>query len=70
MMSDMNSGKDPYSENSGFFVSLKNTEILSEFFILIPGMGMRGGFAAAGYDLPRVLAEVWFCRQQIVFTIG
>ena len=33
-------------------------------------MGTWGCFAAADYDLPHALAEVWFCQLQIVSDIA
>ncbi|EDL11356.1 mCG65186, partial [Mus musculus] len=55
------------SDKSGILVSLKNTETVYFFFVLIPGVGMWGCFElskAADYDLPHALAEVVFvsCR--------
>jgi hypothetical protein len=38
-------------------------------FVLIPDVGIWGCFKAADYDLPHVLAEVWFCQLKIVSVI-
>jgi len=35
--------------------------------MLIPGVGIRGYFTAADYDMPRAPVEVWFCQLQMVF---
>lgn len=56
-----------------FLVSLKDTETSWEcVFVLIPDVETWGGCrltAAADYDLPHALAEVWFYHQQTVSPI-
>ena len=54
-----------------WFLLKKNIEIVYECaFILIPGVGRDVRLpVAADYDLPRALAEAWFCQLQVISVI-
>jgi hypothetical protein len=55
-----------YNNNSGIFVSLKDTEIFEEYvFILVPGVAEYGAASDCPQQvtgLPCALTESWFCQ--------